>query len=160
MILVGSGGRVVSGRRRAVGIAVASGALAGIRGRRWAAIGATAVAVALAVPEICVVHVDLPARAIVAVPILPLAGLEAARDNHHPALGEILADELAGVPPRNAVNEIGLLLLALSGIVPIAGQGERRHRHIALRVAQFRVLREPAHEGDVVQQTLPPGSYR
>ena len=102
--------------------------------------------------------VDLPARAIVAVSILPLPGLESAVHDDHLAFEEILSNELAALTPCNTVDEVRLALLALCGVVALHGHGEQCHRRPGLRITQFGIAGEAAHDHDVVKHQIRPPS--
>ena len=131
-----AGGRTVGGRRPVRGAAVIA-------------------AVPFGVPEVDVVGHDLGAAALAAVPVGPVADLQAALHHGHAALGEVFADEFRSAAPGHHVDEIRLLLAALGLEVPVAGDGEGCDGGAALGAAQFGVTGQTAHENDLVQH---PGS--
>src|SRR5699024_2725615 len=69
--------------------------------------GAPAVAVPLGVTEVDVVRDDLGGAALAALLVRPVADLEPALHHGHAALGEVAADELGGLAPRDHVDEVG-----------------------------------------------------
>ena len=114
-----------------------------------------AAVVPLAVAEVDVVRHDLGAAAVVAVPVLPVADLEAALRHGHAALAKVLADELRRLPPGHHVDEVRALLAGVLVLeVPVHREGEAGHGDTGLGGAQLRVLGQAAHDDDMVQHTL------
>ena len=77
--------------------------------------------------KVDVVGHDLKSRAVVAVLVLILAGLDAAVNGDQTALLEILAHKLGLRTPSDDINEIGLTLLALTCKIAVAGDAETAH---------------------------------
>ena len=113
-------------------------------------------AVALAVAEIDVVGLNLRAAAVVALPVLPVPNLQPALHHSHAALGEVLADKLRGLTPGDNVDEVGLLLAALTLEITVDGQGEGRDGNAVLGPPQLRVPGQAAHENDAVEHSPDP----
>lgn len=104
-----------------------------------------------AVTEVTVIGNNFCCSALIAVFVGIVAELKSARDYDHSTLAEILVNELAGASPSNAVDEIRLFLAAFL-IVEITVNGYRKtgYRNSASGSAQFRVLGQPTHDGDMV----------
>ena len=127
-----------------------------------AAVAVAAVLVAAAaLAKVDIVRADLPAGAVVAVAILPLAALQAAGDNDHAALVEVLGHELAGLTPGDAVDKIGLPLAAVAAAeIAVDRHGEGRHADAGLRGAQLGVPGQTTHDDNVIEHLVSPYSAR
>ncbi len=121
------------------------------RGRRPVGRAAVIPAVPFGVPKVDVVRHDFGAAALAALPVGPVADLQAPLHHGHAALGEVLADEFRCVPPGHHVDEIRLLLAALGLKIPVAGNGERGDSGTALGAAQLGVTGQTPHDDDFVQ---------
>ena len=69
--------------------------------------------VTLSAAELCVCVLNFPRNAIVAVLVLPLPALHFTMDNDFLALAEILAYKLCTLPPKYAIEKVGLLFAAV-----------------------------------------------
>ena len=147
----------VCGRRAAAGVisaAVAALGVGGVAVRVIAAVvvGTAGVAVAAALAEVDVVRDDLPAGAVVSVAILPLAGLQAAGNDDHTALVEVLGHKLASGAPGDAVDEIGLPLAAVAPAeIAVDRNGEAGDTDAGLRGTQLGITGQTAHDNNVVE---------
>src|SRR5207237_1380280 len=95
---------------------------------------------------------DFSGVALVAVLVVPLAGLEAPLNVDLLALGEIFRQRFRGLSPEHDAVPFGLFLLLARLVVPHLGRShvERGHGGASGRVPQFCVAPEIAHEDDLV----------
>src|ERR1044071_921969 len=99
---------------------------------------------------------DLSDVAFVAALVVVGASADAALDINLPALGQILAAGLGLLAPDDDVVPLGSFLPFAVPVVPLLGSGDGkiRHRAARLRVANFGIFAEIAHQDDFVDRHL------
>ena len=108
----------------------------------------------LAVDKHCLVNNDLGCITFLALRILPVAGLDRARQANRGTLAEITRNEFCGLAPSNDVDEVRLgtrLRFALGREAAVDSQSEGYHRNIVLGLLQLRVCAKTAAQDDFVQ---------
>ena len=105
--------------------------------------------VTLAATELCVCVLDFPRNAIVAILVLPLAALHFTLNNDFLALAEILAYKLCALPPKYAIEKVGLLFAAV-GLCTVNGNGDVADGHAVGRGFCGRITDKSAFNRDNV----------
>lgn len=96
--------------------------------------------------EVCIGYIKFGAYSVVAFLVLPVTGFKACNNSDGAAFLEITGNELAGLPPGDQINEVGLSFAGFSRKVTVNGDGKASDGNAILGAAQFGISGQSAHK--------------